>query len=119
MVTLYNSSGRAVAYVDDDGESIYLYNGTPAGWLSGEDVYAYKGRYLGWISSGWFYDRNGYPAFFTDDSSGGPARPARHARPARGARGARPAKGARSARPARAARSLSWSQYSDETYFGQ
>lgn len=119
MLTLYSSSGQAVAYLDDDGQSIYLYDGTPVGWLSDESVYAYSGRYLGWVDNGWFYDRNGRPAFFTDYSSGGPARPARSARAARGARGARPARGAREARPARPARSLSWSQVSNSGYFDQ
>lgn len=99
MITLYSSSGQAIAYLDDDGKSIYLYDGTPVGWLSDESVYTYSGRYLGWLDSGWFYDRSGQPAFFTDDSSGGLARPARAAH------------GARSARPAR---SLSWSQISNK-----
>ena len=119
MDTLYNSSGQATAYIDDNGESIYLYSGTPVAWISGDSVYAYSGRYLGWIANGWFYDRNGRPAFFTENSSGGPARPARAARPARSARGARPARGAREARPARPPHSLSWSELSNEGYFEQ
>ncbi|WP_369123379.1 4-fold beta flower protein [Marinobacter salarius] len=119
MVTLYSSSGQAVAYVDHDGQSIYLYDGRPVAWLSDESVFAYSGRYLGWVDNGWFYDRNGRPAFFTEDSTGGPARPARSARPARGARGARPARGAREARPAKPARSLSWSELSGNAFFEQ
>jgi len=119
MKTLYNRSGRAIAYIDDDGKSIYLYSGKPVAWISGDSVYSYSGRYLGWIQYGWFYDRNGNPAFFTDDATGGLARPARSAKPARGAKGARPARGAREARPARPARSLSWSEFSNEDYFDQ
>jgi hypothetical protein len=118
MLTLYNGQGRAVAYIDDDGESIYLYNGSSVAWLSDDSVYGNGGRYLGWIENGWVYDGSGKVAFFMDDAQGGPARPARQARPARGARAARPAKGAREARPARPARSLSWSDLSDETFFG-
>lgn len=112
MLTLYDSIGRAVAYIFDDGKSVYLYSGRPVAWLHDEYVYAYSGRYLGWIHNGWIYDRNGHPAFFTQEATGGPARPARRARPARGARGARPARGAREARPARPARSLTWSELS-------
>lgn len=119
MVTLYDSWGQAIAYVADDGESIYLYSGAPVAWISGDSVYGYNARYLGWIENGWFYDRNGSPAFFTDNATGGPPRPARAARPARGAKWARPARAAREARPARAARSLSWSQFSDGSYFSQ
>ncbi|WP_421778299.1 4-fold beta flower protein [Ferruginivarius sediminum] len=119
MNTLYNSFGKAVAYIDDDQESVFLYSGKPVAWLSGHDVFSYSGRYVGWCQDGWFYDRSGKPAFFTDNARGGPAKPARAARPARGARGARPARGAREARPARPARSLSWSPVSNEQYFSQ
>lgn len=119
METLYSSSGQAVAYIDVDGQSIYLYNGTPVAWISDDSVYSYSGHYLGWFENGWFYDTSGMPAFFTDHSSGGPTRPARAARPARGARSARPARAARQARPARPARSLSWSKHSNSGYFNQ
>ncbi len=119
MNTLYDRNGKAIAYVYDDNEHIYLYNGKPVAFLRDEHVYSFGGKYLGWIHNGWFYDRNGKPAFFTQDSTGGPARPARQARPARSARQARPAKSAREARPARPARSLSWSDLSNESYFEQ
>jgi hypothetical protein len=118
MLTLYNAQGRAVAYIDDDGESIYLYDGSPVAWLSEDSVFDYSGHYLGWIDNGWVYDRSGKAVFFTDDAQGGPARPARQACPARGARAARPARGAREARPARPPRSLSWSNLSNERFFG-
>jgi hypothetical protein len=119
METLYDNQGKAVAYLHDDNEHIYLYNGTPVGFLRDEHVYNFHGRYLGWIHNGWYYDRNGRPTFFTENSSGGPARPARQAKPARSARQARPAKAAREARPAKPARSLSWSSYSVFDYFKQ
>jgi hypothetical protein len=114
--TLYNSHGRAVAYIFD-GEYAYLYDGRPAAFLRDEHVYAFSGRYLGWLQDGWVFDRLGQRAFFTSEATGGPARPARNARPARGARQARPARGAREARPARPARSLHWSANSDESFF--
>ena len=68
MITLYNREGRAVAYVADDNKSVYLYRGTPVAWISGDSVYAYSGHYLGWIQNGWFYDRSGQPAFFTNEA---------------------------------------------------
>lgn len=117
IITFYDYRGEAVAYLSD-GEYIYLYDGTPVGWLSdGENIYSYSGSYLGWIQDGWIRDRSGLCVFFTDGSSGGPARPARHARPARGARHARPARGAREARPARPARSVGWSKLSGDSFF--
>lgn len=117
MQTWYNRSGRATAFLDEDGQSIYLHRGTPVAWLSGESVYSYRGRYLGWLENGWIFDRAGTRAFFTEIATGGPAKPARSARPARGAKNARPARGAREARPAKPARSLSWSGVSEESYF--
>ncbi len=119
METLYNSSGRAVAYIDSDGQSIYLYDGKPVAWLSGNDLYAYDGKYLGWMESGWVYDRAGRPAFFRDDAQGGPVKPVRSVRPVRGVRGVRPVRGVRQVRPVRPVRSLSWSAVSDKTYFEQ
>jgi hypothetical protein len=90
IVTFYNHEGQAVAYLYE-GEYIYLYNGAPVAWLYDcEFIYSYRGKYHGWIQDGWVRDRRGYAVFFTEGSSGGPARPARRARPARSARRARP-----------------------------
>ena len=119
MQTLYNVDGAAVAYIDDDGSSIYLYSGSPVGWMSDEYVYAYSGRYLGWMQNGWMYDRSGHPAFFTEGSSGGPVRPVRQVRPVRGVRAVRPVRGVREVRPVRPVRSLNWSALSGEDYFDQ
>jgi hypothetical protein len=119
MLTFYSRNGRAIAYLDDDEESIFLINGHAAAWLKDNNIYSYSGKYLGWIENGWIYDRSGRCAFFTDNAVGGPAKPARSATPARGARSAQPAKGAREARPARPAKSLSWSEYSNDAYFSR
>ena len=120
-ITFYNQQGRAIAWVGDNQDymSVFLYDGSPVAWISNESVYAYSGRHLGFIQDGWVRDHNGHAVFFTDDASGGPAKPARQARPARGSRGARPARGARQARPAKAARITSWSPLSDESFFRQ
>jgi len=119
MLTFYNHEGRAVAYLDDNGESIYLYTGEPVAWLSDESVYDYNGHYLGWFQNGWIFDCDGHCVFFTEDSSGGPGKPSRQGRPVRGARYAQPARGAREARPAKPARSTTWSDLSDESFFKQ
>jgi hypothetical protein len=119
MEALYDSRGYAVAYVDADGTSIYLYDGSAVGWIDQVDVYAYSGRYLGWIQDGWFFDRAGNRAFFTDATRGGPAKPARAARPARSDRAARRKRSTREVKPARPACSLSWAPSSGATYFSQ
>ncbi|WP_369122660.1 MULTISPECIES: 4-fold beta flower protein [unclassified Pseudomonas] len=118
-VTFYDRQGRAVAWFDDeqDNPAIYLYSGRPVAWISDESIYAYSGAHLGWFVDGWIRDSHGHAVLFTPDCSGGPARPARHARPARGARQARPARGARHARPARPARTTSWSPLSGDAFF--
>jgi len=117
MLTFYNKNGKATAYLDDDNESIFLYNGLPVAWLSDDTVYSYSGKVLGWFQDGWIRDLNGNCVFFSDSASGGPAKPAKQAKPARGAKSARPAKGARHARPAKAAKSDSWSSLSNESFF--
>ena len=42
MDTLYTSRGEPIAYIDDDGQSIYLFNGEPVAWLSREQIYTYR-----------------------------------------------------------------------------
>lgn len=117
MKTLYNYEGRAVAYIDDEGKSIYLYSGTPVGWISGDAIYSYSGTYLGWLQNGWVWDCYGRPAFFTDESTGGPRRPVRRVRPTRGTRKVRPVRGVHEVRPVRPIRSMQWSSRSNESYF--
>lgn len=119
MDSLYDSGGRAVAYVDNDGTSIYLFDGTAVGWIDKADVYAYSGRYLGWIQDGWVFDRAGHRAFFTDATKGGPAKPARGSRPPRADRAARRVRGVRQTKPPRPACALAWAASSGVSYFDQ
>ena len=118
-LTFYNSEGRAVAYLDDDTESIYLYDGTPVAWLSDDSIYSYSGRYLGWFQNGWVWDLCGDCVFFTDTATGGPVRPVTQVRPVRGVRAVRPVRGVREVRPVRPVRSAAWSNLSDESFFEQ
>ena len=115
MDSLYDSRGYATAYVDADGTSIYLFDGSAVGWIDQVDVYAYSGRYLGWVQEGWFFDRAGHRAFFTDATKGGPTKPPRGARPARRDRAARRVRGTREAKPVRPECALSWAQSSGMT----
>ena len=117
MQPLYNRAGRAIAYIADNEVSVYLYDGGPAGWIHQGCFYAYSGRFLGWMIYGWLCDPEGYPAFFTDRSMGGPRRPPRQARPVRAPREFRPQRATRGGRPNRPGMKLEWSKQSDESFF--
>ena len=118
MQPLYNREGRAVAYIADNNVSIYLYDGSAAGWIYQESlVFAYSGRFLGWLMYGWLCDPRGKPAFFTDRSIGGPKRAVRQPRPIRAARIGRPARRRRQTPPSRPGLTTTWSDISDESFF--
>ena len=57
-ISLFNSNGDAVAYIDTDDEdnTIYLWNGTPVAYLSPEsnyyNIYGFNGNHLGWFEDG-------------------------------------------------------------------
>lgn len=61
-MTLYDYSGRAVAY-SDDGETIYLFNGAPVAYFYGDMVYGFTGQQLGTIKNGWIRDNKGLCVF--------------------------------------------------------
>ena len=90
MLNLYDSTGHAVAYVDD--ESIYLWGGKPVAWVSAGVVYDYSGWVVGWLSNGWLTARDETVAFCTARPGyRGLTTPTLYATPATGPRGARPA----------------------------
>lgn len=116
MSTLYDQHGNAVAYVEPDGV-IYLYEGTPVGYIEAEDVFAFDGRHLGWYLQGWVRDHHGGCVFFTEAAQGGPVRPVRAVRPVRGVRGVRPVRGVRQVRPVRPVMGIGWSRVSGPQFF--
>lgn len=119
-MTFYDSHGKAVAYLDNDGKHIFLYSGKPVAYLHDDAVYGFNGRHLGWFQNGWIRDLRGYCVFFTEDATGsGPAKPAKNARPAKSAKYAKPAKNAKYAKHAKTVNSVSWSTLSGEAFFNQ
>ena len=64
-ISLFNSDGDAVAYIDTDDEdnTIYLWNGTPVAYLSPEsnyyNIYWFNGNHLGWFEDGIVRDEDG------------------------------------------------------------
>ena len=69
-ITLYNSKGEAVAYIDTDDEDIpiYLWNGTPVAYLVSDrdvfSIYGFNGKHLGWLEDGLICDHEGYVVGF-------------------------------------------------------
>lgn len=62
-ISLFNSSGEPVAYIDTgNGMTIYLWGGQPVAYLDGANVYGFNGHHLGWFSNGAIWDHSGYAA---------------------------------------------------------
>ncbi len=63
-ITLFDSRGRAVAYITlDDEATIYLWEGEPVAYLkrTSDDlhIYNFDGRHLGWLVRGVVMDHDG------------------------------------------------------------
>jgi hypothetical protein len=63
-VTLFNKNGKPVAYIAEDGETVYTWDGRAIAYLSGDRIYGWSGRQLGWYSDGTIFDIYGYRAGF-------------------------------------------------------
>ena len=69
-ITLFNSDGEAIAYIDasDEDLTIYMWNGTPVAYLISEkdaySIYGFNGKHLGWFENGIIRDHNGYAVGF-------------------------------------------------------
>lgn len=90
-ITLFNKSGKPVAYIADDGETIYLWDGRPVAYLSDEKVYGWHGRQLGWFHNGTIFDIYGLRAGFIKTKSpiateAEPVKSRKHLKPAKGER---------------------------------
>jgi hypothetical protein len=57
----YDSHGKAVVYLDDQGDdnTFYLWDGKPVAYLDEDNVYGFNGKHLGWIENGIIYDHSG------------------------------------------------------------
>ena len=82
-MTLYDRNGTPAAYIDSDGEHIYLFDGK----------------------------LDGYCVMFTDEArTQGPAKPSRHETPAKWARAARPVRRSRETKRSKTAYKAAWSE---------
>jgi hypothetical protein len=120
MITdLWDKHGQAVAYVDDDKESIYMRDGTPVAWLSESGVYTYRGKFLGWLYEGWIFERDGKCVLFTERAQTGAVKPFRQTAGDRGDQLVRPSRGSRDSAGRRPGRSQMWSSMDASSFFNQ
>jgi hypothetical protein len=63
-VALFNKNGKPVAYIAEDGETIYSWDGRAVAYIAADRVYGWNGRPLGWYSDGTIFDIYGYRAGF-------------------------------------------------------
>ncbi len=114
----FDRNGAATCY-SPDGEHLYLWDGTPVGYVYDGRIYSFGGKVLGWIENGWLYDQRNNPALFSEGAQGGPVKPVRQVKPVKGVRSVRPVKGVRQVAPVRPVRSSSWSACANSLYFQQ
>ena len=69
-ISLYDSTGEAVAYIDTDNDmNIYLWRGEPVAYLDGQSIYGFNGKHLGWLKKGILRDNNGYAVGFMEGAT--------------------------------------------------
>jgi hypothetical protein len=88
-ISLFNKHGKPVAYIADDGETIYLWDGRPVAFLSDDKLYDWSGRQQGWYNNGTVFDIYGLRSGFIKSKSPiatemEPLKPQKHLKPVRG-----------------------------------
>jgi hypothetical protein len=68
-ISLYDSDGSPVVYIDtDDDLTIYLWKGKPVAYLESKgdyfSIYGFNGKHLGWFEEGIIWDYKGYAVGF-------------------------------------------------------
>ena len=118
-MTFYDSSGRAIAYCDNN-DVIYTFGGIPAAYVYGDAVYSFNGKQLGWTADGWIRDLNGLCVFFSEQATGfGPITPVKHVCPVKCVKQVVPVKAVRQVRRIKPVSNLNWSRLSGPVFFVQ
>jgi hypothetical protein len=66
-ITLFDSDGEAVAYIDTADElNIYLWEGKPVAYLDEQSIYGFNGKHLGWFKGGIIWDHKGFAVGFVE-----------------------------------------------------
>lgn len=70
-ISLFDSKGAPVAYVDtdDDDLTIYLWAGKPVAYVSGDNIYGFNGKHLGWWEKGIIRDHDGNAVGVTKEAA--------------------------------------------------
>ena len=74
-ITLFDSDGEAIAYIETDDEdlTIYLWNGKPVAYLDPDgdayNIYGFNGKHLGWYDEGIVRDHKGYAVGFREGAT--------------------------------------------------
>lgn len=68
-VALFNKKGKPVAYIAEDGDAVYLWDGTPVAYLYEDKLYGWNGKQLGWFTNGTVFDIYGLRAGFIKSKS--------------------------------------------------
>lgn len=108
-ITYYDREGAAVAYLDDDQEHIYAFDGSPVGYVDGEHVWSFGGQFLGWNNRGWIRDQAGDAMLYAAGAQGGPFKPFNQFEPFKGFKQFLPFKGFKQFVPFKPIFSLNWS----------
>ncbi len=89
--TLFNKNGKPVAYLAEDGETIYLWDGRAVAYVVGDRVIGWNGRQLGWFANGTVFDIYGLRTGFIKSKSPIPTdlEPGKPAKQVKGARSTR------------------------------
>jgi len=64
-MTFYDANGNATAYLDNDGKTLFLWNGKPVAYLYSDNVFGFNGKHLGWLEGGIIWDHGGQKCGFT------------------------------------------------------
>ena len=68
-VTLYDHTGKPVAYLDkDDDDTIWMWEGRAVAYLEGNVIFGWNGEHLGWFIDDIVYDYHGYKIGFTAET---------------------------------------------------
>ncbi len=63
-ITLYNRHGKAAAYIAEDGQTIFTWDGRAVAYLNDDKIFGWNGRQLGWFVDGTVFDIYGMRAGF-------------------------------------------------------
>ena len=70
QITLFDGTGKPVAYIDHDDEStIYSFEGEPLAYIDKDHVYGFNGAHLGWFQDGIIWDHGGLRTGFIKETS--------------------------------------------------